>query len=118
MVRVSGATGHSAAPLGRSGHADNAMKLDLGSARGGRRGNTDGEYWIAERCENKQPISTIFVLINAIRIAEFARGVYEAALWQNKPVGRAVSQTQHLFNGDRFGFFHKNRFLKIFIAPQ
>lgn len=28
---VSGATGHSAAPLGRSGHADNAMKLDLSS---------------------------------------------------------------------------------------
>lgn len=32
-LRVSGGTGHSAAPLGHSGHADPAMKLDL-SAQG------------------------------------------------------------------------------------
>lgn len=32
-LRVKGGTGHSAAPLGHSGHADTAMKLDL-SAQG------------------------------------------------------------------------------------
>lgn len=53
-LRVSGATGHSAAPLGRSGHADNAMKLDLGSQCGSggdeQSRNIKKQYQREERC--------------------------------------------------------------------